>query len=102
MGIITQLYTLAAQATVNANQLNIPNFQASQGNLNSLLNTIYFWAGAVAVIVIIVAGFFYVVSTGEPAKVKRAKDAILYALIGLAVILMAFIITGLVIGGVSL
>lgn len=63
-----------------------------------VLNTVYFAAGMAAIIVIIVSAIFYVISQGEPAKIKRAKDGILYALVGLVVILLAFVITNFVIG----
>lgn len=66
--------------------------------LPNLLSTVYMWAGIVAVLVIVVAGFFYVTSQGDAAQTKRAKDAILGAVIGLIVVIMAFVITQFVIG----
>lgn len=63
-----------------------------------LMNTVYSVAGIVAVITIIIGGFLYVTSNGEPEKIKRAKNAILYAVIGLVVVIMAFAITQLIIG----
>ena len=44
--------------------------------------------GIAAVIVMIVAGMLYVYSTGDPGKTKAAKDAIVYAAIGLVVALV--------------
>lgn len=71
----------------------------SEGNfLSNLLNTVYFWAGIIAVIVIVVAGFIYVTSQGEASKVAQAKNAILGSVIGLIVIALAFVITNFVIG----
>lgn len=46
--------------------------------------------GIVTVIVIIVGGVFYVISTGDPGKTKRAKDTILYGIVGLAVAMLAY------------
>ena len=43
-------------------------------------------AGAAAIIVIIVAGLQYITSGGDSKNVSNAKNTILYALIGLAVI----------------
>lgn len=63
-----------------------------------VLNTVYFSAGVAAVIVIIISAIFYTISQGDPAKVKRGKDGILYAIVGLVVILLAFVITNFVIG----
>lgn len=40
-------------------------------------------------LVIVLAGFFFVTAAGDPAKVTKAKQMILYALIGLAIVLAA-------------
>lgn len=54
-------------------------------------------AGVAAVIVIILAGLTYVTSGGDPAKTETAKKTILYALVGLVVIILAQGIISLVI-----
>ncbi len=69
--------------------------------LNSLLSTIYFWVGVVAVIVIVIAGYMYVTSQGNSTQTGKAKNMILGAVIGIVVISMAFVITNFVINGVS-
>jgi Ni,Fe-hydrogenase I cytochrome b subunit len=66
--------------------------------VSNFLVPVYTWAGIICVVVIIVAGYFYVISAGNASNVKRAKDAILGAVIGLIVILAAFIITQFVAG----
>lgn len=71
---------------------------ANNATIANVLYPVYFWAGVAAVIVIIVAGFFFVSSHGDPALVTRAKSAIMGAVIGLAVIFLAFAITAIVIG----
>lgn len=46
----------------------------------------FMWViGVSAVIVIIVSGLLYVTSAGDPGKTKTAKDAIMYAAIGLGI-----------------
>jgi hypothetical protein len=52
------------------------------------------------VIVVVVAGIFYVISAGDSGKVAKAKTALTYALVGLGIIIMAFAITNFVIGAV--
>ena len=66
--------------------------------LNNILNTVYFVVGIVAVIVIIIAGIQFTTSTGDSAKVAKAKNAILYSVIGLVIIMLAFAVTNFVIG----
>ena len=62
------------------------------------LNLFYYVAGISAVIVIIIAGINYITSMGDSGKVTRAKNMILYAVIGLGILLVAFGITNFVIG----
>ena len=53
-------------------------------------------AGVVAIIFVVYGGILYITSTGDPGKIKKAKDAILYALIGLAIVALAQVITAFV------
>lgn len=89
------LYYLAAK--VDPNAVGIPTVSADNV-ISGVLNTVYFIAGIVAVIVIIISGIFYSISQGDASKLQRAKDGILYAVVGLVVIMMAFVITNFIIG----
>lgn len=53
-------------------------------------------AGVVAVIFIIYGGISFMTSSGDPGKVKKAKDMLLYSTIGLIVVALAEIITAFV------
>lgn len=64
--------------------------------LSSVLDTVYFWAGVVAIIVIVIAGFFYTLSQDNQQQVTRAKNALMSAVIGLAVIFFAYSMTHIV------
>lgn len=66
--------------------------------LSSGLDLVYYAGGIACVIVIVVAGILYSLSGGDPNQTKQAKNAILYAVVGLIVIVMAFVITSFVIG----
>lgn len=77
--------------------VNVPNKDVQADSiLVTLLNLVYLIAGVAAVIAIIMGGFWYVTSNGEADKIKRGKNAIIYASIGIVVILLAFGITGFV------
>lgn len=78
-------------------QVNIPTVAADEATIAGILNTVYLWSGIVAVLVIVIAGLLYVVSNGNPENIKRAKNALLYGVIGLVVIMLAFTMTQLVI-----
>ena len=50
-------------------------------------------------VVIIYGGFMYTTSAGDSNKVTKAKNAIMYGIIGLVVAMLAFAIVNFVIGG---
>ena len=61
------------------------------------MGVVYMVAAVIAVIVIIIAGILYATSSGDSAKIARAKNAILYSIIGLVVVIIASAITNLII-----
>lgn len=68
-----------------ADKCNTPVFQ-------TIANVLIFLIGAIAVIMLIFGGLRYVISSGDAARVKAAKDTILYAVIGLVVAILAYAI----------
>lgn len=91
--------TVFAQAIIKANEVGLSGKQVSDSNnaLSSIMNTVYFVAGIVAVVGIIIGGYLYVTSMGDPGKVTKAKNAVFYSVIGLVIVFMAFAITQLLI-----
>lgn len=47
-------------------------------------------AGMLAVVVIIVAGIWYVTAYGDPGRLKRAKEILGYAVTGLVIVILAY------------
>ena len=92
--------TPARAAALTSAQVNVPTGSANDV-LAAGLNIVYFVAGILAVIVIIVAGFTLVTNTGEPEALKKARQAIIYAAIGLVVIFAAFAVTWFVLGRIG-
>ena len=63
------------------------------GNLiTTIINILSVVVGAVSVIMIIIGGFRYVVSNGDSNAVAGAKNTILYAIVGLVIVLFAQVI----------
>lgn len=62
-----------------------------------IINSIIGVIGIISVVVIILGGITYSTSQGDPSKVKKGKDTILYGVIGLIVSLLAFAIVNFVI-----
>ena len=74
-------------------------------NVQSLIETIILYfsiiVGAISVIMIIIGGFRYITSSGDSSNVQAAKNTILYAIVGLAIVLLAQLIINFVVGQAS-
>ncbi|MBR2710043.1 hypothetical protein IKF02_00195 [Candidatus Saccharibacteria bacterium] len=66
-------------------------------DVTSIINAIIAALGMIAVVIIIIGGVSYMTSSGDSAKVKKAKDTILYGVIGLIICVLAFAIVNFVI-----
>lgn len=64
--------------------------------ITSLIQWVAGIAGVVSLIFIVMGGWGYISSAGDPNKLAKAKSTILYALIGLMVVALAEIITAFV------
>ena len=58
----------------------------------AVVNWLLFAVGVISVIMLIVGGIKYATSAGDSNKVTSAKNTIMYAIIGLAVAVLAFAI----------
>ena len=70
---------------------------SADGFVFNAINTVIFIIGALSVVMIVIGGLRYVLSGGDSAGLKSAKDTIMYALIGLAVALLSFVMVSFVI-----
>lgn len=93
----TLLLLLAQGVQVNRGELGVPDNPLGRSNITSGLSLIFGLAGGIALIIVTIAGFKYVMSQGNPQETAKAKSTILYALIGLAVCAAAFSIVQFVI-----
>lgn len=66
------------------------NLFGTNGVFITIMNTLIFLIGAVAVVFLIIGGFRYVVSQGDAKHIAAAKDTILYALVGIGVAVISF------------
>lgn len=68
---------------------NRPGFFDGGGLFEDILNILTYVVGAVAVIMIVVSGLMYVLSAGDSNNVSRAKNTLLYAVVGLVIAMLA-------------
>ena len=60
-----------------------------KGALTTIIQYVLGFVGLIAVIVIVIAGIRFIISSGEESEKEKAKKMIIYALIGLLIILLA-------------
>jgi magnesium-transporting ATPase (P-type) len=59
------------------------------GTINKVANIIAYLAAAIAIIMVMYGGFLFMISDGSSDKVSKGRQTILYAAVGLAVIIAA-------------
>ena len=83
------------------NDLGIPDQQLSSGSVALFLNGIYFIAGFVGVLTIIIGSISYITSSGDANKATKARNTIIYSAIGVGLVAMAFAITSFLFGAAT-
>lgn len=81
---------------------SLPNSDGFGYNkVQDMFNLAYGFVGLIAVVFIIYGAVTYVTSAGNPAKIQKAKSAIIWSVIGLVVVLLAAAITWFVIENIN-
>ncbi len=77
------------------------NGSALTGKVGTVINVLFYVAGAVAIIIMIIGGIRYITSTGDGKRIQASKDTILYAIAGLIIVILARAIVGFVVGQIG-
>ncbi|MGH7195930.1 MAG: Mbov_0395 family pilin-like conjugal transfer protein [Candidatus Saccharimonadales bacterium] len=88
------LWMFFAQGVANP----FPKVTAGSSTLTSLLSLLFAAAGGISVLFIVIGGFRYILSAGDPQDASQAKNTILYAVIGLIISVSAYAIVSFVLG----
>lgn len=67
----------------------LPKSSANKDAIQKVLSFVFALAGAIALLMIAFGGFKYTTSHGEPQAIAKAKNTIMYAVIGLIVVVLA-------------
>lgn len=71
------------------------------GVIKLVVNILSVLAGTLAVIMIILAGMKYITAAGDSSKITSAKNTLVYAIIGIVIVVLAQFIVQFVIGKTS-
>lgn len=82
---------------VNPNELDIPKGNLGSGSFSTILQIVFGVLAAVALIIMMIAALKYVTSLGDPQGVAKAKNTIIYAVVGLIIAASAFSIVTFVV-----
>ncbi len=84
---------LLAQTITKDDLVSLPQHTLDarpDGTVSKALRLVFGFAGGISLIILMIASFQYVVSQGESSSIAKAKNAIIYALLGLFVCILAF------------
>lgn len=82
--------TTGSSVCQNVNDPNKKNpFDGSEGIVPTIANIMAAVGGLIAVIVIILSGLRMIMSSGDSAKLTQSRNAIIYASIGIVVIILS-------------
>lgn len=97
-GSVAALDPLADVCTTDpSNQVCQSQSDDANDLIGTLVNTLLFIVGALSTVMIIVGGIFYATSNGDAGKVAKAKNTIMYSVVGLVVSLLAYAIVNWVV-----
>ena len=84
---------------IDPSQVTVPTTNLSTSSkITDLLNYSFGVLAAISFLVIVIAGIQFILSSGEPQKINTAKNAIIYATVGLVIALSALVIVNFVLG----
>jgi uncharacterized Tic20 family protein len=83
-----------------AEEIGLPRVNANDATLSIIATAAFTAIGAVSVIFLLIGAFKYVTSNGDAGQIGKAKNTILYAIIGLIVTALSFTIVQFVLGRV--
>ncbi|HSX32477.1 MAG TPA: pilin [Candidatus Saccharimonadales bacterium] len=75
----------------------LPKPNADNDRIQTLFNIVLTIMGAVGVLILSLAGIRFMTSRGNPQEAAKAKNAILYTVIGLVVVAMSLVMVNFVV-----
>lgn len=79
-------------------ETGLPKASANSDQLQNVLEIVFATLGALSVLFIVIAGLRFITAQGNPQETSKAKNTIIYALVGLLVALIAEAIVAFTLG----
>lgn len=96
--VLAKYYLLSFASFINSADVpNLPKQDVNGFHVQVALRAVFGIAGGIALVMVVIGGFKYITSLGNAQNVAKAKDTILYAVIGLIVCILGYSIVGFVV-----
>jgi len=79
----------------------LKNTDAGTGLITDILPIVFGILGALSLLFVVIGGLRYVISAGNPTNTQKARETIIYALVGLVVSISAFTIVQFILQSVQ-
>jgi hypothetical protein len=88
---------MVSQIVIPPEDIDVPRTGTpDSGDVTGLLQIVFGLAGSIAVLVIVIAGIMFILSQGDPQKSAKARNTIIYAGVGLGLMVSAFSIVSFI------
>lgn len=96
--IFTFIDKVKAQDLPNITDINLgilnPHFDSIEGIVLGVLNWVFILAGGLLLIAVVYSGILYITAGGDATKAENGKKNLIWALIGLVIMVLAVVIIG--------
>lgn len=89
---------VAAQFELPANTFGIADDADLVDSIAAILNWLLLFVGIVAIVMFVVGGILYLTAAGNEEQAEKAKNTITYAIIGLIVVLISYVLVRTIAG----
>ncbi|HSX05974.1 MAG TPA: hypothetical protein VLF69_05890 [Candidatus Saccharimonadales bacterium] len=101
--LIPRLFAAAGECGANSAPIDtscLPQ-TTTTNTIPTALGIIFAFTASISVLIIVIAGFRYILAHGDPNGTAQAKSTIVYALVGLVVTMAAYSIVTFVVKGIG-
>ena len=88
----------ASGITIDNSQIAVPKTTLTDSTIRTGLELVFGLAGGVALVVAVVSGLRFTLTQGDPAAVNRARNSLIFAIVGVVICLTAYSIVAFVLG----
>ena len=92
------LQLFAAPIKIDPSKTGVPAVDINAKTLDVALTATFIVVGAIGVLFLVIGAIRYQIANGDQGQLSRAKDTILYAIVGIILTLLAFGIVRVILG----